>query len=645
MLAVQPDVAGGSLFLSDKRDGMLLATDAELQRAALSGADLLFARQESLNVFSGGSNSSSGSSGDSSIIFEVPFSMTAAPEPEPAREQRTSPPPDDGQLTPAAANSTEGHSRKCSSQQSGDESAGLPVVPEAPKTTAMVVTTADREPLHGGLVHPLARPFTASPALGLVGHVENIFIAAYIRDLNNFIPMTSEGAVMSGMLEAMVQQQHPHIPQTGKSLVPANAAPAASKRRSAKLAVFWGVVALGSRILGAPRADVERYRAQVTAALRDCFDEDDPMVVQAYLLLGSLETMLGNCPKARRYMHFAKTVHASLRAKSVQEQHQAQLEGLETLLQVFGARMCECDAADEGPCTASGANTAVAAAACSEMLQSIFMARTGQAVKPMDALRLTLGMPNITRKVLDPESPCPIVLAHLHHLENACDGVGVIINTSSVLTDCVAIVAPQMIWHGITLSMSGRIQAGLKEVAAGMELAMSRPGLMTFPLWWHCMHCAAITLQHHDLRADYDRFKAVFDNHCYPGTQLPPFDAFNLDHVCGADNLCRQYQAWLLRRMPRDDQGVVHGINAECTGEPALAEEFELEDVDMSDLMLPQVPGVPVEGVDIDLAAQVDMNEFPVSDIEEEGEEDAAATQALLELIGMQEAELDAMMF
>jgi hypothetical protein len=33
----------------------------------------------------------------------------------------------------------------------------------------------------GGAVHPLARPFSASAAVGLVGHVENNFIAAYLR--------------------------------------------------------------------------------------------------------------------------------------------------------------------------------------------------------------------------------------------------------------------------------------------------------------------------------------------------------------------------------------------------------------------------------------------------------------------------------
>jgi hypothetical protein len=60
--------------------------------------------------------------------------------------------------------------------------------------------------------------------------------------------------------------------------------------------------------------------------------------------------------------------------------------------------------------------------------------------------------------VLDPESTCPTVLSNLHHLENACDGVGTIINTSAVLNDCIAVVAPQMIWHGVTIGMQGRVQ-------------------------------------------------------------------------------------------------------------------------------------------------------------------------------------------
>jgi hypothetical protein len=41
----------------------------------------------------------------------------------------------------------------------------------------------------------------ASPAIGLVGFLENSFIAACLQDLNSFIPLTTESAVMQGMLE------------------------------------------------------------------------------------------------------------------------------------------------------------------------------------------------------------------------------------------------------------------------------------------------------------------------------------------------------------------------------------------------------------------------------------------------------------
>lgn len=46
----------------------------------------------------------------------------------------------------------------------------------------------------------------------------------------------------------------------------------------------------------------------VVIAFRYCMTH----LEQAYMLLGTLETMMGNATKARRYLHFAETVHAGM---------------------------------------------------------------------------------------------------------------------------------------------------------------------------------------------------------------------------------------------------------------------------------------------------------------------------------------------
>ena len=48
---------------------------------------------------------------------------------------------------------------------------------------------------------------------------------------------------------------------------------------------------MGSRILGASDESTVRYLGLMRAALRECFDCNDKEVVQAYLLLSTVETM------------------------------------------------------------------------------------------------------------------------------------------------------------------------------------------------------------------------------------------------------------------------------------------------------------------------------------------------------------------
>ena len=136
-------------------------------------------------------------------------------------------------------------------------------------------------------VDPSVGRFSASGAVGLAGHVENFFLATYLRDFNRIVPLTSESSVTEGMLEVL----SPAVSSRGLALATANPIKQPESRRQAKLAVFWGVVAMGSRILGASDESTVRYLGLMRAALRECFDCNDKEVVQAYLLLSTVETM------------------------------------------------------------------------------------------------------------------------------------------------------------------------------------------------------------------------------------------------------------------------------------------------------------------------------------------------------------------
>lgn len=124
----------------------------------------------------------------------------------------------------------------------------------------------------GYSVDSSAGRFSASPAVGMAGHMENFFLAAYLRDFNRIVPLTSESSVTEGMLEVL----SPTVSSRGLATPSPIKQP--ESRRQAKLAVFWGVVAMGSRILGASDEATAKYLTLMRTALRECFDCNDKEV-------------------------------------------------------------------------------------------------------------------------------------------------------------------------------------------------------------------------------------------------------------------------------------------------------------------------------------------------------------------------------
>eukprot|EP00611_Tribonema_gayanum_P028382 TRINITY_DN7286_c0_g1_i1.p1 TRINITY_DN7286_c0_g1~~TRINITY_DN7286_c0_g1_i1.p1 ORF type:complete len:675 (-),score=128.27 TRINITY_DN7286_c0_g1_i1:828-2693(-) len=429
---------------------------------------------------------------------------------------------------------------------------------------------------HGG-------SFRAGPATGLVGRLENYFLASYLKDLHGFTPLACESIVVRGMVQAMAPA---HAPGSS-SAVAAPPSPSPGTNPSS-VAVFWGAVALGSCLTSAPRHMTEAFADRAAAALGACFDEPDVQVVRAYLLLGTLHSMLGNASKAKRYAHFSQTLHAGLagqmRADSTWLESECAL--LQTLIQAYGPRLLDSpDAMRKPPDNPEGI----------DVPQMSLMAQRGHVRSPINALRIMIGLQGFASKALDHRSTCAEVRHSLLLLEHAWDGVLAVI-TNSGLQDCVAVTAPQCLYHGITLVMQGRLEMGVEHIERGINLAITRPGLVTFTIWWHCLHCAAITMAHLNRVDTYLRLKDVYDRHTHPGTQLPSLADYHADcgSVCGPDQYCQQFRHWLERRLPRDRDGQVHGAveigcdAANAAMAPAAAElqdDLGLEEVDVENLL------------------------------------------------------------
>jgi hypothetical protein len=97
---------------------------------------------------------------------------------------------------------------------------------------------------------------------------------------------------------------------------------------------------------------------------------------------------------------------------------------------------------------------------------------------------------------------------------------------------------------------------------------------MTFPLWWHCIHCAIVTLHWHGRIALLQKLVAAYNKHTFPGTELPEINNMTADCVCqGESHLCKPYLTWLKRWVPRVHLGEVFKVKPMVTPNASDCEE------------------------------------------------------------------------
>ncbi|CAM9588704.1 unnamed protein product [Scytosiphon promiscuus] len=402
-------------------------------------------------------------------------------------------------------------------------------------------------------VDPSAGLFSASAAVGLAGHVENFFLATYLRDFNRIVPLTTESSVTEGMLEVL----SPAVSSRG--LATANPIKQSESRRQAKLAVFWGVVAMGSRILGASDEATARYLGLMRNALRECFDCNDKEVVQAYLLLSTVETMRGNKAAGKRYLDHAHTMHngnAMGPEGQLLKDRSEQDESLDLVFQIYDqpdGAVCGLNrsAAVGGewmrdPRTANGSPSS----AVDQMIAQAMAPPSESHSSPLKALKYLSTACGLSSEVFDPTNKCTTVKQYLGEMDSALKGAHSLF-VATDLGECITGVMMVKIWGGVTVLMRswGKLEdreIGLAQVEEGVGYALTRPGLFTFPMWWHALHCAAVTLAHFGRGDTYMRLRETFNKNTFPGTEMPSIDAYSPGSICpNLGGSCAKLGYWL----------------------------------------------------------------------------------------------------
>lgn len=284
-------------------------------------------------------------------------------------------------------------------------------------------------------VDPSAGRFSASGAVGLAGHVENFFLATYLRDFNRIVPLTSESSVTEGMLEVL----SPTV--SARGLATANPIKQPESRRQAKLAVFWGVVAMGSRILGASDDSTLGYLGLMRTALRECFDCNDKEVVQAYLLLSTVETMRGNEAAGKRYLDHAHTMHngnAMGPGGKLLKDRSEHDESMDLVFQIYdqpdgciGGRNGSAAVGDRGRYSASSSSSSPGAADAGEPISAVdqmiaqAMAPPSDAnSSPVKALKYLSTACGLSSEVFDPTNKCVTVKQYIAEMDSALKVTG-----------------------------------------------------------------------------------------------------------------------------------------------------------------------------------------------------------------------------
>eukprot|EP00903_Cladosiphon_okamuranus_P014222 g13213.t1 len=179
-------------------------------------------------------------------------------------------------------------------------------------------------------VLPLKRArLSPSPATGLIGLKENVYIGEFFRTLG-FLPITSESFIRKAMVRTMfsaVQERGPGFAGFsagggvwceeeevgwGEGAVVPGAGPGDAIENAASSCVLWCTVAVGCLIGGRPKSSVNGYAQLAREALSGCFDDGSSQTARAFTAMALLQNFMGNKEKFNKHIDFAKSIMKAL---------------------------------------------------------------------------------------------------------------------------------------------------------------------------------------------------------------------------------------------------------------------------------------------------------------------------------------------
>jgi hypothetical protein len=354
------------------------------------------------------------------------------------------------------------------------------------------------------------RSFSASPAVGLVGYLENVFLMAFMNDFNKGIPIT--GSLARCTVEALTPMSPSEATAATLQLVDPNCP------KHGRLALFWAAVALGSRIMGAGLMQTDTYMRLSRSSLKECFDYASVDVLRAYTLISVVEAAMGRSTASQRYLQFAEIVYRSMLASN--ELDASDRVSLKIVIEFLGAgTMCITDIPDEQEC--SGALKFVR--------------------------QLVLARETVHKAFTADPQPCDQQVKTIFDFTCLLDTVA---DTYDLLQleSCLATRVFTAIWKGLALVFKGQLEAGLQEVNEGVSFALARPGLIPLRMWQHALHVAALVYRQCDLEGPYNGLRSTY-NVAIPQKEvpLPEFGKVSQSSICSwkgspCKSLCRFFE-------------------------------------------------------------------------------------------------------
>ncbi|CAM9687890.1 unnamed protein product [Chrysoparadoxa australica] len=320
----------------------------------------------------------------------------------------------------------------------------------------------------GRIVAPKWSTATASAAVGMVGLQENQFLAAFMRDFNAMIPCAASATILNGMCAQFGGG-------VGALLINGD---------KAEHAVFWGAIAMGSKILNAPAQLCNQYLALSNKIIEAC-SGPSTSVVEAYSLLSLASLLLG---KAQDYDRHQANVIAKYKQllESNSGAHADKLdENVEAVVGFMSTSPA--DSSTNSMVIAPeyrGMFSQLGVAALTEIdVGDVKMSRTTPLL-----YSILCSMGAIIDDIMEIEQTPANRKEKCDLLERMATETETMLRANPALSSCVLASMPVLFGGGAVWCVAGKLDKAERWLKDGIKRLLEKRGMVNYPLIYHSMH-------------------------------------------------------------------------------------------------------------------------------------------------------------